>query len=157
MDIHLEQDGATCHTTRENMSLLRDYFPGRRISWFLGVGWPARSPDLSPLIFSFWGHLKERVYWGNPRTFSELKEAISKDIRCFGSVVTKAVLTVWRKELKIVSNQEVTTWKTLYLRSNDVKFFNLWILKRPCFIFNPFVNFWVIKLRWGPVLINHPV
>ena len=59
-DIHFQQDAATCHNTRENMSILRDHFPGRLISWFGDVDWPARSPNLSPLHFFFWVRLKEK-------------------------------------------------------------------------------------------------
>ena len=79
------------------MSLLRDHFPGRLISRFGDVEWPARSPDLSPLDFFLWGHLKERVYRDNPQTLTELKEAIGKEIRCIGSEVTKAVFDSMKK------------------------------------------------------------
>ena len=33
-DIHFQQDGATCPTTRENMSRLLDHVPGKLISRF---------------------------------------------------------------------------------------------------------------------------
>ena len=46
-----QQDGATSHTTRVNMSILRDRFPRQVISRFGDVELPARSPDLSLLIF----------------------------------------------------------------------------------------------------------
>ena len=37
-DTYFQQNGATCHTTRENMSLLRDHFPETLISRFGDVG-----------------------------------------------------------------------------------------------------------------------
>ena len=89
-DIHFQQDGATYHTTRENMSLLRDHFPGRLISRFGDVEWPARFPEHSPLHFFLWCQLKERVFRDNPQTLTELREAIGKEMRCIGSKVTKA-------------------------------------------------------------------
>ena len=46
-----QQDRATSHTTRVNMSILRDRFPRQVISRFGDVEWPAMSPDLSPLDF----------------------------------------------------------------------------------------------------------
>ena len=93
-DIHFERDGATCHTTRENLSLLRDHFPGRLVSRFGGVKMPARFQDLLHPVFFFWGHLKERLYRYNPQSLTKLKEAIGNEIRYIGSDVTKAVLTV---------------------------------------------------------------
>ena len=40
---------------------LNEQFPGTWID--VGVAeWPARSPDLTPLDFFFWGVLKDRVY-----------------------------------------------------------------------------------------------
>jgi hypothetical protein len=48
-----QQDGATAHTARRSLGVLREMFPGRLISLRGDVGWPARSPDLSPCTFSF--------------------------------------------------------------------------------------------------------
>ena len=70
-DLHFQQDGATCHTARENVSLRRDHFPGRLFSQFGDIESPARSPDISPLDFILWGHSKERVYQDNPQALTE--------------------------------------------------------------------------------------
>ena len=40
-----QQDGATPHTSRETMKILRAAFPGRLISRFSDVPWPPQSPD----------------------------------------------------------------------------------------------------------------
>ena len=42
-----QQDGATSHTARESMQLLRQYFGNKIISRFGDVNWPSRSPDLT--------------------------------------------------------------------------------------------------------------
>ena len=42
-----QQDGATAHTARESMQLLRQRFNRRIISRFGDVNWPSRSPDLT--------------------------------------------------------------------------------------------------------------
>ena len=48
-----QQDGATAHTSRHAMGILREMFPGHLIAWPRDIGWPARSPDLNPaIIFS---------------------------------------------------------------------------------------------------------
>ena len=92
-DIHFQQDGVTCHTAMENMTLLRGPFPGKLISRFGDVEWPARSPNLSALDFYLWGYLKERVYRDNPKTITELKEAIATEIRSIGPGVISDVLS----------------------------------------------------------------
>lgn len=46
-----QQDGATCHTARETMTLLREQFGEQIISRFGPVNWPARSCDITPLNF----------------------------------------------------------------------------------------------------------
>jgi hypothetical protein len=38
---------------------------------------PLRSPDLTPLNFLLWGHMKSVAYQNNERTIQELKENIT--------------------------------------------------------------------------------
>ena len=51
-----QQDGATAHTARESMQLLRERFNGRIICRF-DVNWPSRPPDLTSPDFFLWGYL----------------------------------------------------------------------------------------------------
>ena len=52
-DIFFQQDGATAHTARATMEMLKAIFPNRLISRFGDVPWPPQSPDLSaPDFFS---------------------------------------------------------------------------------------------------------
>ena len=51
-----QQDGATSHTARETMALLKKTFPNRLISRFGNVSWPPRPPDLTPADFFLWGY-----------------------------------------------------------------------------------------------------
>ena len=53
-----QQDGATCHTTRANMALLQETFPGLVISRRSDTNWPPRSCDLTSL--DFFVSLRER-------------------------------------------------------------------------------------------------
>ncbi|GFW93091.1 uncharacterized protein TNCV_3888321 [Trichonephila clavipes] len=46
-----QQDGATCHTARATIDLLKDTFGDRLISRFGSVNWPPRSCDLTPLDY----------------------------------------------------------------------------------------------------------
>ena len=46
-----QQDGATCHSTRANLALLQETFPGRVISRRGDIKCPPRSYNLTPLDF----------------------------------------------------------------------------------------------------------
>ena len=48
---YFQQDGATSHTAKIAMSILRPLFPGHLISRYDDIEWPARSPDLSVCDF----------------------------------------------------------------------------------------------------------
>jgi len=76
--VWFQQDGATSHTARASMEVLRQKFPGRLISRFGDVPWPPRSPDLSLCDFFLWGHLKSKVYQYKPQTLDELKDEITR-------------------------------------------------------------------------------
>ncbi|GFU67517.1 putative LOC100569746 [Trichonephila clavipes] len=50
-ELWFQQDGATCHTARATIDLLKDTFGERLISHFGPVNWPPRSCDLTPLDY----------------------------------------------------------------------------------------------------------
>ncbi|GFX13736.1 uncharacterized protein TNCV_599461 [Trichonephila clavipes] len=50
-ELWFQQDGATCHTARATIGLLKDTFGDRLISRFGPVNWPPRSCDLTPLDY----------------------------------------------------------------------------------------------------------
>ena len=50
-NVWFQQDGATAHTSRRSLSLLREMFSGHIISLRGDIGWPPRSPDLTPCDF----------------------------------------------------------------------------------------------------------
>jgi len=56
-----QQDRAMAHTARTAMRVLYEMFPARVISRSGNNEWPARSPDLNPCNFFFWGYLKSKV------------------------------------------------------------------------------------------------
>ena len=55
-------DGAPAHFARTSRDSLNVRFPNRWIGRSGPIHWPARSPDLNPMDFYLWGHLKELVY-----------------------------------------------------------------------------------------------
>ncbi|GFW34779.1 DDE_3 domain-containing protein [Trichonephila clavipes] len=50
-ELWFQQDGATCHTARATIDLLKDTFGDRLTSRFGPVNWPPRSCDLTPLDY----------------------------------------------------------------------------------------------------------
>ncbi|GFU81671.1 putative DD41D transposase [Trichonephila clavipes] len=77
-ELWFQQDGATCHTARATIDLLKDTLGDRLISRFGPVNWPPRSCDLTPLDYFLWGYLKSSVYADKPQTLDHLED----NIRC---------------------------------------------------------------------------
>ena len=75
-EVWFQQDGATAHTARRSMNILREHFPERLISLRGDLQWPARSPDLAPCDFFLWGYLKSLVYTDRPKILRHLKNNI---------------------------------------------------------------------------------
>lgn len=99
-DAWFQQDGATAHTARASMDVIRAAFPNRVISRFGDVSWPPRSPDLSMCDFYLWGYLKSRVYDGMPRTLEQLKTAIRDRIEEINLVTLERVEANYRERLQ---------------------------------------------------------
>ena len=54
---YFQQDGATSHTAKAAVNILRPFFPGHLISRYGDIAWPTRSPDLSVCDFYLWGYI----------------------------------------------------------------------------------------------------
>ncbi|GFX96626.1 uncharacterized protein TNCV_244131 [Trichonephila clavipes] len=61
-ELWFQQDGATWHTARATIDLLKDTFGDRLISHFGPMNWPPRSCDLTPLDYFLWGYVKSLVF-----------------------------------------------------------------------------------------------
>ncbi|GFX26354.1 transposable element Tc3 transposase [Trichonephila clavipes] len=71
-----KQDGASCHTDRDTIDLLKDTFGDRLISRFGPVNWPSRSCDLTPLDYFLRDYVKSLVYTDTPQTLDHLEDNI---------------------------------------------------------------------------------
>jgi hypothetical protein len=80
---YFQQSGATTHTARVSLTLLRDMFADRVLSKSI---WPPRSPDLTPADYYLWSPMKGAVYKDYPHTSLKLKEAIENFIRNIPSI-----------------------------------------------------------------------
>jgi hypothetical protein len=73
---YFQHDGATAHTTPDNLLYLQQFYGNRIISNRLNPEFPPRSPDLTPLDFCIFGHLKNEVFKRRMHTLEELMEEI---------------------------------------------------------------------------------
>ena len=60
------------------------------------IGWPARSPDLTPCDFFLWGYAKAKVYTRRPGTIEQLKEAIWQEL----TAMTRKAMYNFRERLQ---------------------------------------------------------
>ena len=60
--IYFQHDGVHPHSSRQVRNFLNYSFPGQWIRHGSPHHWPARSPDISPLVYCVWGWMKELVY-----------------------------------------------------------------------------------------------
>lgn len=72
----LQMDGCPAHYGRNVRSFLNENYANRWIGREGPVGWPARSPDLTPLDYFLWGTMKQKVYRTTVNTKAELQNRI---------------------------------------------------------------------------------
>ena len=73
-----QHDGAPAHFQNEVREYLDRTYPNRWIGRGGPVQWPARSPDLNPLDFYLWGHMKPLVYETLVASYMDLISRIAK-------------------------------------------------------------------------------
>lgn len=71
-----QQDGASVHNSLINTNFLNENFGQNWIGTNGPIQWPARSPDLTPLDFFLWGHLKDLVFVTPPENIDDLRVRI---------------------------------------------------------------------------------
>ncbi|GFW96092.1 uncharacterized protein TNCV_958061 [Trichonephila clavipes] len=98
-ELWFQQDGATCHTARATIHLLKDTFGDRLISRFGPVNWPPRSCDLTPLDYFLWGYVKSLVYADKPQTLDHLEDNIRRVIADIRPQMLEKVIENWTSRL----------------------------------------------------------
>ena len=71
-----QQDGAPCHVSSLCLDFLKSKFGDRILSRNCENHWPANSPDLSPMDFSFWNQASEHLRSVRPETLDDMKRAV---------------------------------------------------------------------------------
>ena len=90
-----QQDGATSHTARVTIDLLKGKFGERVISRNGPVEWPPHSCDLTPLDFFLWGPIKALVNANKPATLDDLKDNIQREIANVPVEMCASVVENW--------------------------------------------------------------
>ncbi|GFW23928.1 putative LOC100569746 [Trichonephila clavipes] len=101
-ELSFQQDGATCHTARATIDLLKDTLGDRLISRFGPVNWPPRSCDLTPLDYFLWGYVKALVYADKPQTLDHLEDNIRRVIADIRPQMLEKVIENWTSRLDYI-------------------------------------------------------
>ncbi|GFY26309.1 putative DD41D transposase [Trichonephila clavipes] len=101
-ELWFQQDGATCHTARATIDLLKDTFGDRLISRFGPVNWPPRSCDLTPLDYFLWGYVKSLVYADKPQTLDHLENNLRRVIADIRPQMLEKVIESWTSRLDYI-------------------------------------------------------
>ncbi|GFX60914.1 putative transposable element [Trichonephila clavipes] len=94
-ELWFQEDGATCHTARATIDLLKDTFGDSLISRFGPVNWPPRSCDLTLLDYFLWGYVKSLVYADKPQTLDDLEDHIRRVIANIRPQMLEIVFENW--------------------------------------------------------------
>ncbi|GFV19683.1 putative LOC100569746 [Trichonephila clavipes] len=101
-ELWFQQNGATCHTFRATIDLLKDTFGDRLISRFGPVNWPPRSCDLTTLDYFLWGYVKSLVYADKPQTLDHLEDNICRVIADIRPQMLEKVIENWTSRLDFI-------------------------------------------------------
>ncbi|GFT39351.1 transposase [Trichonephila clavipes] len=101
-ELWFQQDGATCHTARATIDLLKDTFGDRLISRFGPVNRPPKSCDLTPLDYFLWGYVKSLVYADKPQTLGHLEGNIRRVIADIRPQMLEKVIENWTSRLDYI-------------------------------------------------------
>ncbi|GFW11628.1 putative transposable element [Trichonephila clavipes] len=101
-ELWFQQDGATCHTARATIDLLKDTFGDHLISRFGPVNRPSRSCDLTPLDYFLWSYVKSLVYADKPQTLDHLEDNICRVIADIRPQTLEKVIENWTFRLDYI-------------------------------------------------------
>ncbi|GFU16822.1 HTH_Tnp_Tc3_2 domain-containing protein [Trichonephila clavipes] len=101
-ELWFQQHGATCHTARATIDLLKDTFGDRLISRSGPVNWPPRSCDLTPLDYFLWGYVKSLVYADKPQALDHLEDNIRRVIADIRPQMLEKVIENWTSRLDYI-------------------------------------------------------
>ncbi|GFV72168.1 putative transposable element [Trichonephila clavipes] len=136
-ELWFQQDGATCHTTRATIDLLKDTFGDRLISRFGPVNWPPRSCDLTPLENFLLGNVKSLVYADKPQTLDHLEDNIRHFIANIRPQMLEKVIENWTSRLDYIRASRGSHVPEIIFKIDEEHFWlNGYINKQNCRIWS---------------------
>ncbi|GFU23299.1 transposable element Tc3 transposase [Trichonephila clavipes] len=120
-ELWFQQDGATCHTARATIDLLKDTFGDRLISRLGPVNWPPRSCDLTPLDYFLWGYVKSLVYADKPQTLDQLEDNIRRVIADIRPQMLEKVIEIGRPDWTTSEPAVAVLCQKSYLKCNATR------------------------------------
>jgi len=97
LEIYFQQDGAPPHNARRVSKFLNQNFNAKWMGTNGPIRWPPRSPDLTPLDFFFWGHIKDKIYKNKSNTVEELREKFEE---CIYAIPNLSIFNATRAVVK---------------------------------------------------------
>ena len=94
-ELWFQRNGATCHTARATIDLLKEMFGNRIVSRIGQDNWPPRLWDLTPLHYYLWGYVKLLVYADKPETIVHLEDNIRRVIDNIRPQMLEKVIENW--------------------------------------------------------------
>ena len=92
----LQQDGTTCHASRDTVNLLKEKFEGFIICRNEDINYPSRSCDLIPFrLFFLCVYVKSRCLCHKPRTVPHLMGDVTCIIREIEPQLFEKVIENW--------------------------------------------------------------
>jgi hypothetical protein len=122
--IWFEQNGATAHTARASVELVREIFPEWVTSLRSELPWPVFLPDLPACDYFLWTHPKAKVYTIRPWTNDDFKIATWKQISAIPENMSRRALgNLWAGlEVRVRNDQHLSDvqWKGNKLNRNEM-------------------------------------
>ncbi|GFY04273.1 DUF4817 domain-containing protein [Trichonephila clavipes] len=120
-ELWFKQDGATCHTARATIDLLKDTFGDRLISRFGPVNWPPRSCDLTPLDYFQWSYVNSLIYADKPQTLDHLEDNVRRVIADIRPQMLEKVIENWTSRLDYIRAAVAVLCQKSYLKCNATR------------------------------------
>ncbi|GFW60768.1 transposable element Tcb1 transposase [Trichonephila clavipes] len=149
-ELWFQQDGATCHTARATIDLLKDTLGDRLISRFGPVNWPARSCDLTPLDYFLWGYVKSLVYADKPQTLDHLEDNIRRVIADIRPQMLEKVIENWTSRLDSIRASRGSPMPEILFKIRPEAFY---VWRTPREAFNPECLLPTVKHRGGSIMV----
>ncbi|GFY04745.1 uncharacterized protein TNCV_419991 [Trichonephila clavipes] len=120
-ELWFQQVGATCHTARATIDLLKDTFGDRLISRFGPVNWPPRSCDLTPLDYFLWGYVKSLSMRISHKRLTIWKTTFAVLLPIYGHKCWKKSSEIGRPDWTTSEPAVAVICQKLYLKCNATR------------------------------------